>query len=279
MPELPEAEVVARQVRDRLLGATIKDCRVGRDDIVRQGLSTLPWYAGACLTGVTRHGKSVALAFTRNVETRYLVAELGMTGLLLFGPLALRYQKHTHLVLTVEGGKVSDLRYWNPRRFGRLYLLDQAGLERFVTKRFGCDPLTVSKEEFYVLIRNRRGRLKPLLMRQQLIAGIGNIYANEILFRAKLHPNQLAHRLSEATINKLYSEMRMVLAQAIKDGGSSVRDFFAPDGSEGRYKRRHLVYGKHGEICPRRCGTTIKRLRGADQRSSFICPSCQRLAR
>ncbi|MFM7842053.1 MAG: DNA-formamidopyrimidine glycosylase family protein, partial [Nitrospira sp.] len=76
MPELPEAEVVARQVRDRLLGATIKDCRVGRDDIVRQGLSTLPWYAGACLTGVTRHGKSVALAFTRNVETRYLVAEL-----------------------------------------------------------------------------------------------------------------------------------------------------------------------------------------------------------
>ncbi len=279
MPELPEAEVVARQVRDRLLGATITDCWIGRDDIVRQGLSTLPWYTGACLTGVTRHGKSVALAFTRNDETRYLVAELGMTGLLLFGPLAPRYQKHTHLVMTLNGGQVSDLRYWNPRRFGRLYLLDREGLDRFVTKRFGCDPLTVSKDEFRALIRGRRGRLKPLLMHQQLIAGIGNIYANEILFRSKLHPNRLASRLNDAAVKKLYADMRAVLAQAIRDGGSSVRDFFAPDGSEGRYKKRHLVYGKAGRACPRRCGATITRLRGTDQRSSFICPSCQKPSR
>jgi formamidopyrimidine-DNA glycosylase len=276
MPELPEAEVVARQVRDRLLGATIRECWIGRDDIVRQGLPTVSWYKGACLTGVTRHGKSVALAFTRDEETRYLVAELGMTGLLLFGPLAPRYQKHTHVVLTLDGGKVSDLRYWNPRRFGRLYLLDREGLERFVAKRFGYDPLTVSKDEFHALINNRRGRLKPLLMHQQLIAGIGNIYANEILFRCRLHPNRLAGRLNEAASNTLYKEMRAVLAQAIKDGGSSVRDFFAPDGSEGRYKQRHLVYGKAGNACPRRCGATIKRLRGTDQRSSFICPSCQK---
>ena len=279
MPELPEAEVVARNVRDRLLGARIKDAWIGRDDIVRQGLPTLSWYKGACLTGVTRHGKSVALAFTRDGETRYFVAELGMTGLLLFGPLAPRYQKHTHVVLTLDGGKVSDLRYWNPRRFGRLYLLDREGLERFVAKRFGCDPLTVSRDDFLALIRNRRGRLKPLLMHQQLIAGIGNIYANEILFRAKLHPNRLAGRLNEVAITKLYVEMRAVLAQAIKDGGSSVRDFFAPDGSEGRYKQRHLVYGKAGRPCPRRCGSTIKRLRGTDQRSSFICPSCQKSSR
>lgn len=276
MPELPEAEVVARQIRDRLLGATIKDCWIGRDDIVRQGLPTLSWYKGACLTGVTRHGKSVALACTRDGNTRYLVAELGMTGLLLFGPLVPRYQKHTHVVLTLDGGKVSDLRYWNPRRFGRLYLLDREGLERFVAKRFGCDPLTVPKDEFRALVKNRRGRLKPLLMHQQLIAGIGNIYANEILFRSKLHPNRLAVRLNEAAITTLYTEMRAVLAQAITDGGSSVRDFFAPDGSAGRYKRRHLVYGKAGRPCPRRCGAIITRLRGTDQRSSFICPSCQK---
>ncbi|MGH7260327.1 MAG: bifunctional DNA-formamidopyrimidine glycosylase/DNA-(apurinic or apyrimidinic site) lyase [Nitrospiraceae bacterium] len=276
MPELPEAEVVARQLRQRMLGATIKECWVGRRDIVRQGIETREWYRGARITGVERHGKSVAIACTRTDDTRYLVAELGMTGLLLFGPLAPRYQKHTHLVLTLDGGQASDLRYWNPRRFGRVYLLDRDGLERFTKRRFGCDPLTVGWEDFRNLIKERRGRLKPLLMHQQAIAGIGNIYANEILFRARLHPARLAGRVNEPALRRLYRVMRQVLAQAIRDGGSSVRDFFAPDGSEGRYKRRHLVYGKEGKRCPSGCGGIIRRLRGTDQRSSFYCPVCQR---
>jgi formamidopyrimidine-DNA glycosylase len=276
MPELPEAEVVARQLRQRILGATIKECWLGREDIVRQGIHTLPWYRGARIAGVERHGKCVAIACERVGDTRYLVAELGMTGLLLFGPLAPRYQKHTHCILTLDGGQASDLRYWNPRRFGRLYLLDKPGLEQFVSRRFGCDPLTVSWKEFCSLIRGKRGRLKPLLMHQQVIAGIGNIYANEILFRARLHPAKQAGRVNEPALRRLYRVMQQVLAQAIKDGGSSVRDFFAPDGSEGRYKRRHLVYGKAGKRCPSGCGGIIKRLMGADQRSSFYCPVCQK---
>ena len=276
MPELPEAEVVARQLRERMLGATIKECWVGRPDIVRQGIETLEWYRGVRITGVERYGKSVAIACTRTDDTRYFVAELGMTGLLLFGPLAPRYQKHTHLILTLDGGQASDLRYWNPRRFGRVYLLDQEGLQQFIGRRFGCDPLTVGWEDFRNLITGRRGRLKPLLMHQQAIAGIGNIYANEILFRARLHPARLASRVNEPALRRLYRVMRQVLAQAIKDGGSSVRDFFAPDGSEGRYKRRHLVYGKSGKRCPSGCGGIIRRLRGTDQRSSFYCPVCQR---
>jgi formamidopyrimidine-DNA glycosylase len=277
MPELPEAEVVARQLRDRILGATVKECWLGREDIVRQGLSMLPWYRGARIAGVERHGKCVAIACERDGDTRYFVAELGMTGLLLFGPLAPRYQKHTHCILTLDGGQASDLRYWNPRRFGRLYLLDKPGLEQFVARRFGCDPLTVSWAEFCSLIRGKRGRLKPLLMHQQFIAGIGNIYANEILFRARLHPARQAGRVSEPSLRRLYRVMRQVLTQAIKDGGSSVRDFFAPDGSEGRYKRRHLVYGKAGTRCPSSgCSGIIKRLPGTDQRSSFYCPVCQR---
>jgi formamidopyrimidine-DNA glycosylase len=276
MPELPEAEVVARQLRERILGATIKECWVGREDIVRRGFDTLDWYRGARVTAIDRHGKSVAIALEKEQETRYLVAELGMTGLLLFGPLHERYQKHTHLVLAMDGGRVSDLRYWNPRRFGRLYLLDRSGLEQFVSRRFGCDPLTVSWEDFRALVRGRRGRLKPLLMHQQRIAGIGNIYANEILFRAKLHPARQAGRVNEPALRRLYRVMRQVLARAIKDGGSSVKDFFAPDGSEGRYRRRHLVYGKKGKRCPSGCGATIRRLRGTDQRSSFYCPVCQR---
>jgi formamidopyrimidine-DNA glycosylase len=276
MPELPEAEVVARQLRQRILGATIKESWLGREDIVRQGLSMLPWYRGARIAGVERHGKCVAIACERDGDTRYLVAELGMTGLLLFGPLAPRYQKHTHCILTLDGGQASDLRYWNPRRFGRLYLLDKPGLEQFVSRRFGCDPLTVSWTEFCSLIRGKRGRLKPLLMHQQKIAGIGNIYANEILFRARLHPAKQAGRVNEPALRRLYRVMQQVLAQAIKDGGSSVRDFFAPDGREGRYKQRHLVYGKAGTRCPSGCGGIIKRLTGADQRSSFYCPVCQR---
>ncbi|OGW68087.1 MAG: DNA-formamidopyrimidine glycosylase [Nitrospirae bacterium RIFCSPLOWO2_02_FULL_62_14] len=276
MPELPEAEVVTRQLRQRILGATMKECWVGREDIVRQGIHTLPWYRSARIARVERYGKCVALACERDGETRYLVAELGMTGLLLFGPLAPRYQKHTHCILTLDGGQASDLRYWNPRRFGRLYLLDRPGLEQFVSRRFGCDPLTVSWNEFRNLVHGRRGRIKPLLMHQQMIAGIGNIYANEILFRARLHPARQACRVNEQALGRLYRVMRQVLAQAIKDGGSSVRDFFAPDGSEGRYQRRHLVYGKAGKRCPFGCGGTIKRIRGADQRSSFYCPVCQR---
>jgi formamidopyrimidine-DNA glycosylase len=110
-------------------------------------------------------------------------------------------------------------------------------------------------------------------MHQQVIAGIGNIYANEILFRAGLHPYRTASRLRVSAVRKLYDVMHEVLTQAILDGGSSVRDFFAPDWTEGRYKQRHLVYNKAGSPCPNGCGKTIRRLVG--ERSSFFCPACQ----
>lgn len=277
MPELPEAEVVTRQLRARVLGATLKDCWIGRPDIVRQGLPTLEWYRGTRLAAVERRGKSVVLTFARGAEVRYLVAELGMTGLFFFQSPAPAYQKHTHAVLTFDGAKEPELRYWNPRRFGRLYLLDRAGLERFVARRFGCDPLTVSWDSFRTIIRGRRGRVKALLMHQQVIAGIGNIYANEILYRAGLHPRRIAARLREERIRCLYDTMRKVLTEAIRDGGSSVRDFMAPDGTLGRYRKRHLVYDKAGSPCPGGCGKVIRRLLDGSQRSSFYCPGCQRM--
>jgi formamidopyrimidine-DNA glycosylase len=110
-------------------------------------------------------------------------------------------------------------------------------------------------------------------MHQQVIAGIGNIYANEILFRTRLHPNREVNRLRGDTIITLYDTMQTVLREAISCGGSSVKDFYAPDGTEGRYKRRHLVYGKEGQPCPNRCGRMICRLQS--ERSSFFCPACQ----
>jgi len=134
--------------------------------------------------------------------------------------------------------------------------------------------LTVEWKQFHVLIKSRRGRIKALLMHQQTIAGIGNIYANEILYRARLHPYRIANRLRTETIQRLYDSMREVLYDAIDDGGSSVRDFLTPDGQRGRYARRHLVYDKTGLPCPNHCGRVIQRLRA--ERSSFYCPACQR---
>jgi len=273
MPELPEAEVVARQLRVHLLGAQLHECLVGRADIVREGLTTLSWYYGAVLESVERYGKSVALGLRKENELRYIVAELGMTGLLLFRDTQTKYPQHVHVRMSFTGRRESELRYWNPRRFGRISLLDRAGLVHYRARRFGIDPLTVPRDEFMSLMEVRRGRLKPLLMHQQVIAGIGNIYANEILFRARLHPNREVHRLRRATIMTLYDTMQTVLCEAISCGGSSVKDFYAPDGTEGHYKRRHLVYGKEGHPCPNRCGRIIRRLQS--ERSSFFCPTCQ----
>lgn len=274
MPELPEAEVVARQLRASLIGARLTDMWVGRSDIIRDGGTSLSWYPGATLQKVERFGKSVALQFVKEQSTRYVVAELGMTGLLLFPSAQTKHPQHVHARMSFSGGRESEVRYWNPRRFGRLSLLDRAGLDRYVARRFGCDPLTISPDEFHRLISECRGRLKPLLMHQQAVAGIGNIYANEILFRAGLHPNVQASLLSRPAIERLYKLTHEVLQEAIACGGSSVRDFFAPDGTEGQYKRRHLVYGKEGQPCPNRCGRSIRRLQS--ERSSFICPACQR---
>ncbi len=277
MPELPEAEVAARQLRERVVGAIVSDCWVGRGDIVREGLSSLKWYHRARIAGVERRGKSVILTFLRADQTRFLAAELGMTGLLLFQNTPTKYPQHTHFILYLEGAAEAEIRYWNPRRFGRLSLFDQAGLDQYTSRRFGLDPLLISLEQFLRLLSSTRTRLKTLLMHQQAIAGIGNIYANEILFRARLHPDQAANQVGERAVTRLYEIMGEVLREAIALGGSSVRDYFAPNGTEGQYKRKHLVYAKAGEPCPNACGAAIRRAIG--ERSSFYCPTCQRTRR
>jgi formamidopyrimidine-DNA glycosylase len=277
MPELPEAEIAARQLRERVVGAIVSDFWVGREDIVREGLSSLAWYRRARITGVERRGKSVIITFLREEQTRFLAAELGMTGLLLFQRTPTKFPQHTHFILRLEGTAEREVRYWNPRRFGRLSLFDQTGLDQYVARRFGHDPLVISLNQFLELLSSTRSRLKTLLMCQQVIAGIGNIYANEILFRARLHPDQSANQVGGEAATRLYEMMGAVLREAITMGGSSVRDYFAPDGTEGQYKRRHLVYAKTGEPCPNVCGATIRRSVG--ERSSFYCPTCQRMRR
>lgn len=274
MPELPEAEVVARQLSERLIGAQVADIWVGRTDIIREGGNRVDWCAGSDIRAVYRRGKSVIIEMVKRDQQQYLVAELGMTGLLLFPSAIVKHPQHTHFIMKFENNPTLSLRYWNPRRFGRLSLFDRDELDRYVARRFGCDPLVVKQEDFVRLLRRHRRRLKPLLMHQQIIAGIGNIYANEILFRSALHPNTIASRLITTTARQLYATMQSVLRKAIQCGGSSVKDFFAPDGTEGHYKEHHLVYAKEDQFCPNRCGGRIRRLQS--ERSSFYCPICQK---
>ncbi len=274
MPELPEAEVVRRQVHAAVVGSTIDHIWIGRDDIVRQGIESLSWYAGARIVEVQRHGKSVALVCEREAEKRVVVAELGMTGLLLFTRDSVPSAKHVHMIMRLANGPQPEVWYWNARRFGRLSLLDQEAWTAYRQRRFGRDPFTMTGEEFVAVIKSCRGRMKAVLLNQHRIAGIGNIYANELLFRSGIHPHARGCRLSRRRIRVLFETMQRVLEEAIRMGGSSVRDFVAPDGTRGQFQDRHLVYQKTGARCPNGCGTRIHGFRG--ERASFVCPACQK---
>ncbi len=274
MPELPEAEVVRRQVHAAMVGATIDHIWIGRDDIIRQGIESLSWYTGARVVDVQRHGKSVALVCEREAEKRVVVAELGMTGLLLFTRESVPSAKHVHMIMRLANGPQPEVWYWNARRFGRLSLLDQEAWTAYRQRRFGRDPFTMTGEEFVDVIKSCRGRVKAVLLNQHRIAGIGNIYANELLFRSGIHPHARGCRLSKKRIRVLFETMQRVLEEAIRMGGSSVRDFVAPDGTRGQFQDRHLVYQKTGARCPNGCGTRIHGLRG--ERASFVCPACQK---
>lgn len=272
MPELPEAEVVRRQLQEALAGVVIERLWIGREDIVRQGIETVSWYTRARILEVQRQGKSIAIVCERDAEQRVVIVELGMTGLLIFPREAVPSERHVHMVMRFARGP--QLRYWNARRFGRVSLLDLDAWGAYCRRRFGPEPLTVTEKEFVALVEACRGRVKALLLHQQRIAGIGNIYANESLFRAGIHPHACGCRLSKRRIRMLFAALRNVLADAIRMGGSSIRNFVAPDGRPGQFQTQHQVYQKEGARCPNGCQTVIRCLAG--ERASFFCPTCQK---
>ena len=274
MPELPEVEVVVRHLKSRVLGATLETLTIHRADIVRTGHDLTPWFPGAQITQVHRMGKCVVMTCERSQDTRYLLSELGMTGLWFFQATLATSPQHIHCHITLSGTHTSDLHYWNPRRFGRLWLFDASGLEAFSQRRFGPDALAITQDEFCHLVHSTRGQLKPFFLNQHHLAGIGNIYANEILFRANVHPHAKGHHLRRASSQRLHQTMQEVLREAITAGGSSIQDFRAPNGSQGHFQDAHQVYQKDGLPCPHGCSTLIKRLQ--EERSSFFCPSCQK---
>lgn len=274
MPELPEAEVVCRQLRAHIRGKAIQSIWIGRDDMVRVGLASVAWYENALIADVQRLGKSVVVECSRNGECRYIVAELGMTGLLLFHRESAPSERHIHVILQITNDTPLDVHYWNARRFGRLSLLSPGELQDYRERRFGIDPLIAEEDEWVSLIKGCRGRVKALLLHQQKIAGVGNIYANEMLFRSGIHPHARGCQLSKGRIRRLYRCMVELLTEAIDKGGSSIRDFLAPDGKPGTFQQWHQVYQRAGQNCVNECGTVIRVLRA--ERSSFYCPQCQK---
>jgi formamidopyrimidine-DNA glycosylase len=263
VPELPEVETIVRALDPRLRGRRILSAEFrSRRVLVGDPDQTAARLAGIKVRGVRRHGKFIVMELDGG---RAFVVHLGMTGKLLLNGAP---GKHTHAILTLDCGA---LLYDDSRQFGRLELSE--GLpER--ARRLGPEPLEVPLDQFAALLRSRKSRMKTLLLNQAFLRGIGNIYADEALFRAGIHPLAVAARLQPDRVRRLHKAIQKVLREAIAAGGSSVSDYVDVDGRQGSFQVRHNVYQRTGKPCPR-CGARIRRVLVA-QRGTHFCPRCQR---
>jgi formamidopyrimidine-DNA glycosylase len=271
MPELPEVENVRRTLATRLAGKSLRGCQIHFPGVMTfQGESEKPPLPASFL-GARRHGKFLNLDLGR---AQNLLTHFRMTGSFSFRNQRDPVLPHTHVEFALSSGEI--LAYRDPRRFGRLWWF--SGVDAFAVppvSRTGPDALQVEKEDFTRTIRSRRRMLKPLLLDQRLLAGLGNIYVDEMLFETRIHPRQPSDRLGERKVAELWSVMRRILLEAIGKGGSSIRDFVDSEGRAGEYQREHRVYDKAGEPCPR-CGRPLRRTL-VGQRGTTLCPRCQRL--
>jgi formamidopyrimidine-DNA glycosylase len=180
------------------------------------------------------------------------------------------WEKHTHVGMLLDDGR--ELRYTDARRFGRMAYLAGEILEQELT-RFGVDPLEMSKTQFAQIIRSRSARIKSLLLDQRVLRGVGNIYADESLWKARIHPARLGSRLTPAQVSLLHRALQQILRRAIVLRGSTISNFADTDGLAGEYQQHHRVYGREGQPCYR-CGKSVRRAIVAG-RSSYFCPGCQ----
>src|SRR6266568_208106 len=273
MPELPEVETVTRGLREHALGKCFETVEVrhpavivGPPDAFAESLR------GRRIESVERKGKVLFVALARDGESpRYLVVRLGMTGQLTLQAREAALEPHTHVRIALGGGQM-ELRFRDVRRFGSLRSLAREELDKFLA-RLGPDAERATVDEFLAAMRGRRGALKSWLMNQQALAGLGNIYADEALFEARLHPLAQPGRVSRAKALALHRAMRNVLARAVERQGTSFRDYLDIEGRPGKFRVRLTVYQRAGEPC-RRCRTKIRRVVIAG-RSSHFCPRCQ----
>jgi formamidopyrimidine-DNA glycosylase len=293
MPELPEVETIARGLASRVTGDVIESVWVGakREPLKSPAAEIVATLESRRIAGVRRVGKHIVFdlqhgsaaprpassgrAFRAGKKAgksarptqdhAQWVVHLGMTGRLLICEPDDEIEKHTHAIARLASGR--ELRFVDPRRFGRLSVAEkfEAG---------GHEPLEVELERFISLFRGRKTPIKSALLNQKLLRGVGNIYADESLFRAGIRPRRRAASLTREDLSRLYVAVQEVLKEAIKLGGSSVSDYVDADGEEGFFQLQHRVYGREGEPCLV-CRSPIKRVVIAG-RSSHYCPKCQR---
>ncbi len=277
MPELPEVETVRRTLEPAIgarvsavwgSGAPLHMRR--KVDLARVRAASV----GGTISGVRRLGKYLLIDFARRRES--ILVHLGMTGRLRLVRAADPRAPHTHLVWTLSRGR--ELRYSDPRRFGQVAVAaSESPSSHPALAQLGVDPLAgeLSGPLLYERARSRRSSIKSLLLDQSVIAGIGNIYASEALWMARIPPTLRAHRMSQRGAERLASAVIEVLRSALSNNGTSLRDFVDADGAEGENADYLSVYGRAGEPCPR-CKTSIRRtvIQG---RATFDCPRCQRV--
>jgi formamidopyrimidine-DNA glycosylase len=284
MPELPEVETIARGVDARVRGDRIVDVWFGskREPFKTPAARQAKGLEGRTIVGVRRAGKHIVCDLGRPPGFQPLekssgrqggaqwIVHLGMTGRLLVTTHDAPVAAHTHARLTLASGR--ELRFVDARRFGRLEFRDLGKSDGFGAP--GAEPLRIGPQEFVALFRGRKLPIKAALLNQTLLAGVGNIYADESLFRAGLRPRRAAGRVTHGDLERLRLALRAVLEEAIRLGGSSVSDYVDAEGAEGFFQLEHRVYQRTGEPCLV-CKTLIRRIVVAG-RSTHYCPNCQK---
>jgi formamidopyrimidine-DNA glycosylase len=281
MPELPEVETIARGLAKRVTEDTIESVWLGQKPEPLKSLAAeiVATLEGSRIAGVRRMGKHIVFDLEKKAGSKgekksktgrlpaQWIVHLGMSGRLQVCEPDTEVAKHTHAILKLVSGR--ELRFVDPRRFGRLSVAAAGNFDAG-----GIEPLEVELDQFTKLFRGRKGPIKAALLNQKLLRGVGNIYADESLFRAGIRPRRRAGAISREQLQKLFLAVRKVLTEAIALGGSSISDYVDSDGAEGFFQLKHRVYGREGKPCLV-CKTPIKRI-VIGGRSSHYCPQCQK---
>lgn len=271
MPELPEVETTRRGIVPHIVGKTVARLEVRnprlRWPVPKQLGNKLK---GQCIESVDRRGKYLLIG----VKPGTLIVHLGMSGSLRVLDQPAAPAPHDHIDLLFTSG--ACLRFTDPRRFGAWLWTDDPPEHHPLLARLGPEPLSEAfdPDYLYTQSRGRKVSVKPFIMNSQVVVGAGNIYANEALFRAGIHPGRAAGRISRERYAKLVDSIKAVLAAAIQQGGTTLRDFVGGEGKPGYFKQQLQVYDRAGLACSQ-CGAPIRETR-IGQRSSFYCPHCQR---
>jgi formamidopyrimidine-DNA glycosylase len=270
MPELPEVETVARALRRVLPGLRVRRVTCRFPGVVSTGARALQEaLRGRTFTAVRRHGKFLFLGLS---DGREVALHLRMTGQLLLLPRDRLADRHCHLEIQLAGAP-RKLVYRDVRKFGRFELLTGSRADFIRDRRLGPDALTIQGDTLYEILQSTRRGLKAALLDQRCLAGLGNIYTDEVLFRERLSPLRRSDSLSRAGARSLAESIRAVLRAALRRRGTSISDYVDPGGRRGGFQFVLQVYGRDGEACPR-CGSAIVRTIVAG-RGTWTCPRCQ----